>query len=449
MSTIVAISTPRGRGALGIIRLSGADALRISRQIAGLSFEVEPRRPTLQNLKDSQTSEIIDQALITYFKAPYSLTGEDVVEVSCHGSPVVLRRIIDLALSFGARLAGPGEFTLRALSNGKLNLAQAEAIRDLISSQTEAAARQAARQLNGELAAALEPLKNTLIEVIVLLESAIEFVEDDLPPPQVRLIEESLTLIGSGVETLAGSYSAGHLLQDGIKLTIVGSPNVGKSSLFNRLLARERAIVSDIPGTTRDTLSEPVDMEGVPVLLSDTAGLRETPDRIESLGIQRTHRSMSDADLVMVVVDGSVPIGPQDLRVLTSTQVARRILVLNKCDLPRYQTSSNELLSHDAIHVSALTGEGLDNLRTAILEMFDMTMMESGNLLVTNARHHDLLRHAHRELKAAEVLLSGRASEELVLEPLHNALRFLGEITGETTTEEILSQIFATFCIGK
>ncbi len=422
MSTIVAISTPRGRGALGIIRLSGADALRISRQIAGLSFEVEPRRPTLQNLKDSQTSEIIDQALITYFKAPYSLTGEDVVEVSCHGSPVVLRRIIDLALSFGARLAGPGEFTLRALSNGKLNLAQAEAIRDLISSQTEAAARQAARQLNGELAAALEPLKNTLIEVIVLLESAIEFVEDDLPPP---------------------------LLQDGIKLTIVGSPNVGKSSLFNRLLARERAIVSDMPGTTRDTLSEPVDMEGVPVLLSDTAGLRETPDRIESLGIQRTHRSMSDADLVMVVVDGSVPIGPQDLRVLTSTQVARRILVLNKCDLPRYQTSSDELLSHDAIHVSALTGEGLDNLRTAILEMFDMTMMESGNLLVTNARHHDLLRHAHRELKAAEVLLSGRASEELVLEPLHNALRFLGEITGETTTEEILSQIFATFCIGK
>ncbi len=420
MSTIVAISTPRGRGALGIIRLSGADALRISRQIAGLSFEVEPRRPTLQNLKDSQTSEIIDQALITYFKAPYSLTGEDVVEVSCHGSPVVLRRIIDLALSFGARLAGPGEFTLRALSNGKLNLAQAEAIRDLISSQTEAAARQAARQLNGELAAALEPLKNTLIEVIVLLESAIEFVEDDLPPPQVRLIEESLTLIGSGVETLAGSYSAGHLLQDGIKLTIVGSPNVGKSSLFNRLLARERAIVSDIPGTTRDTLSEPVDMEGVPVLLSDTAGLRETPDRIESLGIQRTHRSMSDADLVMVVVDGSV-----------------------------HQTSSDELLSHDAIHVSALTGEGLDNLRTAILEMFDMTMMESGNLLVTNARHHDLLRHAHRELKAAEVLLSGRASEELVLEPLHNALRFLGEITGETTTEEILSQIFATFCIGK
>src|SRR6266850_6921535 len=206
MSTIVAISTPRGRGALGIIRLSGADALGITGRISGSSAEVEPRRPVLQNLKDAQTSEIIDQALITYFKAPHSLTGEDVVELSCHGSPVVLRRILDMALSFGARLAGPGEFTLRALSNGKLNLAQAEAIRDLITSQTEAAARQAVRQLNGELAAALQPVKNSLVEVIVLLESALEFVEDDLPPPQVKLIEESLTFIGEGVEKLARSY---------------------------------------------------------------------------------------------------------------------------------------------------------------------------------------------------------------------------------------------------
>jgi tRNA modification GTPase len=196
-------------------------------------------------------------------------------------------------------------------------------------------------------------------------------------------------------------------------------------------------------------LCEPVDIEGVPVLLSDTAGLRETADGIENLGIQRTHRAMSDADLVMVVVDGSVPTATEDLRILTSTEVARRILVLNKCDLPGYQVNSNKFSSLDAIHVSALTGEGLDNLRTTIMEMFDMTTMESGNLLVTNARHHDLLRHAHCALKAAGVLLSGRESEELVLEPLHNALRFLGEITGETTTEEILSQIFATFCIGK
>jgi tRNA modification GTPase len=449
MSTIVAISTPRGRGALGIVRLSGADALRITEQIAGKSFEVEARRPTLRNLKDSQTSEIIDQALITYFKAPHSLTGEDVVELSCHGSPIVLRRIIDMALCFGARLAGPGEFTLRALSNGKMNLAQAEAIRDLISSQTEAAARQAARQLNGELAAALEPLKNRLIEVIVLLESAVEFVEDDLPEPQIKAIEESLSFIAGGVETLAHSYNTGHLLQDGIKLTIVGSPNVGKSSIFNRLLERERAIVSDVPGTTRDTLCEPLDIEGVPVLLSDTAGLRETADGIESLGIQRTHRAMSDADLVMVVVDGSIPTGPEDLKILASTLIARHILVVNKCDLSGYQANRNEFLRLDAIHVSALTGEGLDNLATAILETFDVTMMESGNLLVTNARHHDLLRRAHCELKASEVLLSDGESEELVLQPLHNALRFLGEITGETTTEEILSQIFATFCIGK
>jgi tRNA modification GTPase len=277
----------------------------------------------------------------------------------------------------------------------------------------------------------------------------VEFVEDDLPEPQIKAIEESLSFIACGVETLAHSYNTGHLLQDGIKLTIAGSPNVGKSSIFNRLLERERAIVSDVPGTTRDTLCEPVDIEGVPVLLSDTAGLRETADGIESLGIQRTHRAMSDADLVIVVMDGSIPTGPEDLKVLASTVIARRILVVNKCDLPGYQANRNEFLRLDAIHVSALTGEGLDNLATAILETFDVTMMESGNLLVTNARHHDLLRRAHCELKASEVLLSDGESEELVLQPLHNALRFLGEITGETTTEEILSQIFATFCIGK
>jgi tRNA modification GTPase len=449
MSTIVAISTPRGRGALGIVRLSGSHALSIAAVISGMQSEIEPRHPKLFTLRDDHHSEIIDQALVTYFKAPQSVTGEDVIELSCHGSPVVLRRIIDLTLSLGARLAGPGEFTLRALSNGKVNLAQAEAIRDLISSQTEAAARQAARQLHGELAAALEPFKRKLIDVIVLLESALEFVEDDLPLPQMKGIEEALAVVGDNIERLAGSYDAGHLLQDGVKLAIVGSPNVGKSSLFNKLLERERAIVSDVPGTTRDTLSEPVDIEGIPVLLTDTAGMRVTADGIESLGIKRTHRAMGDADLVLVVLDGSVQPSSDDLTMLTSSQVGRRILVINKCDLPTYQGGNDESWSGEAIRVSALTGEGLDKLRSSILETFYTTTMESGNLLVTNARHHDLLRHAQAEVKAAEESLHDRKSEELVVEPLHNALRFLGEITGETTSENILSQIFATFCIGK
>ena len=449
MSTIVAISTPRGRGALGIVRLSGPDALNLTGKIIEGPLEAEARRTTLHNLRDPHRREIIDQALVTFFAAPHSLTGEDVVEISCHGSPVVLRRVIDLMLGFGARLAGPGEFTLRALSNGKVNLAQAEAIRDLISSQTEAAAQQAVRQLKGELAAALEPLKNRLIDVIVLMESAVEFVEDDLPAPQLKDIERTLELLYGGIEKLASSYRAGHLLQDGINVAIVGSPNVGKSSLFNKILERERAIVTDVPGTTRDTLCEPVDIGGVPVLITDTAGLRETANGIENLGIERTHRAMNDADLVVVVLDGSVQLTAGDLTTLASTRNTRRIVVRNKCDRSSFRKSGDEALEAASISVSALNGTGLDRLKTAILESFDLTTLESESLLVTNARHHDLLRHAQAELRSSQGLMQDYASEELVLVPLHNALRFLGEITGETTTEHILSQIFATFCIGK
>jgi tRNA modification GTPase len=414
-----------------------------------LPDDLKPRRSTLHNLIDSSPSDVIDQALVTYFKSPRSLTGEDVVELSCHGSPVVLRRIIDMALGFGARVAEPGEFTLRALSNGKLNLAEAEAIRDLISSRTEAAARQAARQLTGELAATLEPHKNKLLDVIVVLESALEFVEDDLPTPQIASLTASLELVISGVDQLAQSYRAGHLLQDGIKLAIVGSPNAGKSSLFNRLLDRERAIVTDVPGTTRDSLCEPVDIAGVPVLLTDTAGLRVTTDGIENLGIERTHRAMSDADLVLVVVDGSIAPESQHMTFLNSSLSQRRIIALNKCDRPDFNPTADKSWGNVVVCISALTGEGLDKLRTAILEAFDMTAMESGSLLVTNARHRDLLLRAQSELEMAAELLRRRESEELVLEPLHNALKYLGEITGETTTDQILAQIFSTFCIGK
>jgi tRNA modification GTPase len=449
MSTIVAISTPRGRGALGIVRLSGPDALSLTCKIIEGQFEAKPRRTALHNVQDPHTHEVIDQTLVTFFESPHSLTGEDVVEISCHGSPVVLRRIVDLTLTFGARLAGPGEFTLRALSNGKLNLAQAEAIRDLISSQTQAAAQQAVRQLKGELAAALEPLKNTLVNVIVLMESALEFVEDDLPAPQVKDIQETLDLLYGGIEKLASSYRAGHLLQDGIKVAIVGSPNVGKSSLFNKILERERAIVTDIPGTTRDTLSEPVDIGGVPVLLTDTAGLRQTADGIENLGIERTERAMTDADLVVVVLDGSVQLTAGDVAILDSTQNSRRIVVRNKSDRSSFTNSGDETWEPASINISALNGTGLNNLKTAILDSFELSTLESESLLVTNARHHDLLRHAQNELRSSQGLMANHASEELVLVPLHNALRFLGEITGETTTEDILSQIFATFCIGK
>lgn len=448
MSTIVALSTPRGRGALAVIRLSGPDAITIARQLSGLD-EVEPRRATLTKLKRPQDGEILDQVLLSCFPAPHSLTGEDVVEISCHGSPAVVRSIVDATLHLGAVLAGPGEFTLRALSNGKLNLAQAEAIRDLIAAQTEAAVKQASRQLNGELSTALGPFKEKLVEVIVLLESALEFVEDDLPAPRVNEIENDLSAVQAGIEKLSQSYSAGRLLQEGARVAITGRPNVGKSSLFNSLIERERAIVTDIPGTTRDTLSEAVDLEGIPVVLTDTAGLRETTDGIETLGIERTRQAMSDSDLVLVVLDGTAELGPSDHDLISQTKETRRVVVMNKSDLPSFKRSACCVEDLQAINVSAITGEGLTALRAAILASLNSSGMHDNGLLITNARHYDLLCSTQRELEAARASLRERHTEELVLVPLHNSLRLLGQITGETTTEDILSEIFATFCIGK
>lgn len=446
MSTVVALSTPRGRGALAVIRLSGPEAIAIAQRMARVD-SFEPRRATLTTLKAGD--EVLDQVLVTCFPAPHSLTGEDVVEISCHGSPAIVRRIIDATLASGAALAGPGEFTLRAVGNGKINLAQAEAIRDLIAAQTDAAVKQAARQLNGELSKTLDPFKEKLVHVIVLLESALEFVEDDLPAPQVDQVDEILSAVIAGVDRLQQSFSAGRLLQDGAKVAITGRPNVGKSSLFNSLVESERAIVTEVPGTTRDTLSEPIDLGGVPVVLIDTAGLRETSDNIESLGIERTHRAMGDADLVLLVLDGSDQVGPEDEELLKQTAATRRLVVMNKSDLPSFQPLVRCVDDVEAINVSARTGEGLLALHSAILARLNSASADNGSLLITNARHYDLLCSAKRELGSARECFRDRHSEELVLAPLHNALRFLGQITGETTTEDILSEIFATFCIGK
>jgi tRNA modification GTPase len=430
-----------------VIRLSGPEAIVIAQKLSGAEFE--PRRATLTRLMDTDDGQVLDQVVLTCFPAPHSLTGEDVVEISCHGSPAIVRRIVDTTLGLGAVLAGPGEFTLRAVSNGKINLAQAEAIRDLIAAQTDAAVKQASRQLNGELSVAISPLKEKLIEVIVLLESALEFVEDDLPSVRLDEMEDALAEVSAGVEKLSRSYSAGRLLQDGIRIAITGRPNVGKSSLFNSLAEHERAIVTDIPGTTRDTLTEAIDLEGIPVILTDTAGLRETTDGIETLGIERTRRAMSDADLVLVVLDGSSELGPSDQDLVEQTSDVRRLIVFNKSDLPTFDTSMRCVNDAQAINVSAKTGDGLADLRAAILSTVSSNGIDDGSLLITNVRHYDLLCSTQREIETARTALRDRHSEEVVLVPLHNALRMLGQITGDTTTEDILSEIFSTFCIGK
>ncbi len=453
--TIVALSTPPGRSGIGVIRISGPDSLKILRNLtASDSFNPQPNLLNLRSLIDPLTGETLDQALVCFFKAPHSFTGEDLVELHCHGSPVLLRAVIEVVLGASARLAEPGEFSLRAVGNGRLKLTEAEAIRDLIDAQTDAALRQATRQLKGEISNALQPAKDALLEVIVRLESSLEFVEDDLPSLESRKICEQLERVRSALSKLAGTFHQGRLLRDGLKVALVGRPNVGKSSLFNRLLGHSRAIVTDIPGTTRDTITEAIGLDGVPLVLFDTAGIRASVDEIESIGVERSRRAAADADLLVVVIDGSEVLRQEDQAVLSEVADAKHIVALNKSDLATFSVAhfrecKVDGLSSTLIPVSAKTEAGLESLRAAILHPFANGSAEGESLLITNARHHDLLERSIDAVDASESLIRQAVSEELVLVGLHDALRYLAEITGETTTEEILGQIFSTFCIGK
>ena len=459
---IVALATPTGRSGIGVVRLSGGGAVRIAQKLTGdEGFEFRPRHSHLVRLVDPASGEVIDEAIATYFKAPHSFTGEDVVEVSCHGSPVLLRRVIDICLSVGARLAEPGEFSLRALGNGRMNLAEVEAIRDLIDAQSVASARQAVRQMRGEFSHQLQPIKDELLDVIVLLESALEFVEDDLPETQSEATRIRLSKIWDEVDRIAGTFRAGRLIREGLRVALVGRPNVGKSSLFNALLGSERAIVTDIAGTTRDQIHERFTIGDIPVSLIDTAGLRETVDTVESIGVERSRRTMADADLILVMVDASESLIDEDREIISSVRELNHLLVVNKIDKvetgwisglrSEFSDSGVNIADHksNTVFVSAKTGEGLDRLQRAIVEPFSAQDASSNGFLVTDARHYDLLVRAAAEVRHSIDLLEQRASEEIVLIGLHNALRYLGQITGETTTEDMLARIFSTFCIGK
>jgi tRNA modification GTPase len=417
--------------------------------VSDQNFTPEPNRSYVKKIRRGSGDDL-DQVLVNYFQQPHSFTGEDMVEISCHGSPLILRHVLDLTLSRDARLAGPGEFTLRACQNGKLNLSQAEAIRDLINAQTDAAAAQAARQLNGELSRALQPAKEVLIEVIAKLESALEFVEDDLPTLELEEINKQLAEVLANIRYLVGTYSVGHLLRDGLRVVIVGRPNVGKSSLFNGLLRSERAIVTEIAGTTRDSITESISIKGVPIILTDTAGIRRAGDKIEAIGVERAHQAMADADLLVVVIDGSVGLLADDVSVLFQAKERTHVVAINKSDLRRAPGLDDQVAGLSrVVRTSAVTAEGLKDLSAAILAPFGEVDSVNEGLLITDSRHHDLLRRTQLELEASISALDERASEEIVLVGLLNGLRYLGEITGETTPDDILSKIFSTFCIGK
>jgi tRNA modification GTPase len=447
--TIVAIATPPGRGGIGVVRLAGPEALAIASPTLRLKRELEPGQALFGELIDPDRGERIDEVVVTYFQKPHSYTTDDIVEISAHGSPVVLRHIVEFALARGARLAEPGEFTLRAFLNGRIDLAQAEAIRDLIESQTLFQAKVAAQQLDGALSRRLQPIKQKLVELIALLEAGIDFAEDDVSVLPAQQVLQSLSAIRTPLEELAGTFAYGKIVHEGLTLAIVGRPNVGKSSLFNRLVERDRAIVTATPGTTRDLVSETVSLGGIPVKLVDTAGIRRSADEAESIGIRKSVEALADADIVLLVLDSSQPMTAEDDNLLQ--QVAQRpaIAVENKIDIASAQ-SSFPAGTLPRVRTSATTGEGIPQLRSEVLRHVagnDGKQLESGFL--TSARHRALVLDSIAALNAAQTAVHNKIPHEMLLLDLYNALRALDEITGATTTDDILNLIFSTFCIGK
>ena len=484
--TIVAVATPPGRGGIGVVRLSGSRALEIARPMLRVKNELEAGRavfgelieteesarapavkvptlplqnagrvghPTLHSAELSSPGSApaqgrrIDEIVVTYFAKPHSYTTEDVVEISAHGSPVVLRHIVEMCVASGARLAEPGEFTMRAFLNGRIDLTQAEAVRDLIESQTVYQAKVAAQQLDGALSRRLKPIKSNLVHLIAQLEAGIDFAEDDVSVLSDAVILEQISDVKTPLEQLRTSFAFGKIVHEGLTLAIVGRPNVGKSSLFNRLVERERAIVTATPGTTRDLVTETVAIGGIPVKLVDTAGIRQSLDEAESMGIQKSMEALTDADLVLVVLDASREAAEDD-RLIQQASSRPRIVVRNKIDLGISHRGTED--SDQSVRTSAVTGEGIAELRAEILRHIrgdGGTELEQGFL--TNVRHQGLIQDSLAALTAAEKAVAGKIPHEMLLLDLYNSLRPLDAITGATTTDDILNLIFSTFCIGK
>jgi tRNA modification GTPase len=481
--TIVAIATPPGRGGLGVIRLAGPKAKEIALPMLRLKNALEAGRAvfgelvepgegwwgadavvrerlaavsTLDFLPGSGVSrkgmsephlqnQRIDEVVVTYFAKPHSYTTDDTVEISAHGSPVVLRHVIELALAGGARLAEPGEFTMRAFLNGRIDLTQAEAVRDLIDSQTLYQAKVAAQQLEGSLSRRLQPVKQKLVELIATLEAGVDFAEDDISVLPADEILKRIETVRTPLEGLARTFTYGKIVHEGLTLAIVGRPNVGKSSLFNRLVERERAIVTPTPGTTRDLVTETVAIGGIPVKLIDTAGIRSALDEAESIGIRKSLETIADADLVLIVRDSSQRLASEDDELLKPIADRPSIVVENKCDLVAAGTKAEGV-----VRTSALTGEGIAELRNEILRHIGGEAgIQAETGFLTNARHQSRVRESIKGLDAAEVAVSYKIPHEMLLLDLYSSLRPLDEITGATTNDDILNLIFSAFCIGK
>lgn len=452
--TIIAIATPPGFGGLGVVRISGRQALAIARRIfrtkSGTKKTIPPRRAVFGFLTDPEGRAPLDEAFLTYFQAPRSYTREDIVELSVHGSPAVLEAVLRAGTKAGARPARPGEFTLRAYLNGRLDIVQAEAVNDLIRAVSLTQARIASRQLGGSLSRRLSRLRAKLVALLAALEAGLEFPEEKLRSgPAAR--RRSLAAVIGEVERLVGSYETGRALSQGITLAIVGRTNVGKSTLFNALLEEDRAIVTPFPGTTRDFLREKLVIDDVVFHLVDMAGWGRPAHPVETRGMARGRKIAGEADGLIVVLDASRPWGGEDDRVLDRVKGRKAVLVLNKTDLPmkldrkRVRKSAG---TNPVVEISALKGKNIDALREALRARF-APPAPAEEETVLQARHKDRLLDISEALRRAETLLADKHSEEVPAEEIRNALGFLGELTGEVRADDVLDEIFGRFCVGK
>jgi tRNA modification GTPase len=447
--TIAAVSTPPGRGGIGIVRLSGAQAKSIAERLVRLRQPLDHARARLADVAEDSGEDggRIDEAVVTYFAGPNSYTAEDLVEIAAHGSPVVLDWLLRRAIDLGARLAEPGEFTQRAFLSGRLDLTQAEAVRDLIEAQTLTQARQAASQMGGALSRRVAPIKQTLVELIALLEAGIDFAEDDVEVTAGAEIARRIGEVAAPLRALEASFARGRIVHDGLTLAIVGRPNAGKSSLFNRLVERDRAIVTATPGTTRDLVTERISLDGIPLELVDTAGLREASEEVEQLGIARSREALADAGLVLVVLDGTQSLNDEERRLMEVIERRPAVIAINKSDL---MAESPSLPQHApaALRTSALTGEGISALRERIVELATGGAASEPGML-TSLRHHRAVATGLDGLEAAATANGTDIPHEMILIDLYRSLWALDSLTGQTTPDDVLNLIFSTFCIGK
>lgn len=454
--TIAAIATAPGEGGIGIIRISGEKSLQVAQSIfksksGKMIKDYNARTLIYGTVVDNE--KVIDEVLVAYMKGPNSYTAEDVIEINCHGGFISVKKILELILSKGVRLAEAGEFTKRAFLNGRIDLSQAEAIIDVIKSKTDMAHEVAQSQLEGSLAKKIKDLRMNVTEVLAHLEVSIDFAEEDVEEITYQTLEEKALELRSEIKKLYDTAESGKILRDGLKTVIVGKPNVGKSSLLNSILGENRAIVTDIAGTTRDVIEEFVNIKGIPLKIVDTAGIRETEDVVEKIGVEKSRESFSTADLVIMVLDASRKLSEEDMEILESLKNKKTIVLLNKMDLePQIELEKIEefVNSEDIIKISALKHQGIEELQDKIEAMvYHGSVKNSSNLMITNSRHKDALFKAYESINDAISAIEQRMPYDFIEVDFKNIWDYLGYINGDTVREDLLDTIFANFCIGK